>query len=69
MIPQMKNDILPCTCGGGAPTVKYFEPYSWITCKKCCKTTKVYTDTFKKQDGLSKAIAEWTELVTEVKNV
>lgn len=69
MIPQMRNDIRECTCGGGLPKIKYFEPYTWITCKKCCKTTKVYSDTYRKQDGLIKAIAEWTELVSEGKNV
>ena len=76
MILEMNNiqetnkttDISKCTCGGEYPQVKYFGNYSWITCKKCCKTTKVYVDTFRKQDGLEKAIEEWNEMNKEVTN-
>ena len=63
------NDILKCKCGGGYPQIKYFGTFSWITCKKCCKTTQVYNDTFRKQDGLEKAITEWNKLNEETKNV
>lgn len=65
---QQKNDIQPCVCGGGIPKVKYFSPYTWITCNKCRRTTQVYSDSLHKQDGLDKAIAEWNDILKEAKN-
>lgn len=64
-----RTDISQCKCGGGYPQIKYFGNFSWITCKKCCRTTQVYTDTFRKQDGLQKAIDEWNKGLKEVNNV
>lgn len=63
------TDILECTCGGGVPVLKYFRPYSWLTCNKCRKCTSVHMDHFKEKDGIENTVKEWNNMITEAKNV